>query len=262
MKPEHAARAVAAAALMARPLERTGHDAIGLAHEVSTLLAGINGDVGALAVLAPEQAHVPATLLGIVGDSQQGAAMIRRLISYARQEAVHTTTVPLHEVVAALPDRVCHHLDAAHRFRADCESGPVAVNADAAALDDVLLHLVLNARDAMPDGGTLRVSVRRALREGGVDACGTEIPAGAYVTITVRDTGCGVDAAVQARMFDPFFTTKPFGKGAGLGLAMCYTLVRQVDGFIEVASTPNMGTSVIVSLPDALPLVLRDDQAG
>jgi signal transduction histidine kinase len=247
---------------MPRPLEKVGQYSLGIAHDMSNLLAGIFANGRLLVDTYPDDESVPAELLEILGATQHGSRMIRRLISFARQEPVVREAVQLDEFAAGLAPRLRNHLDVLHRLKVDCETGPLTVMADASALDDIVVNLVTNARDAMPDGGTLRVSVRRGLREGGVDACGASIPAGAYVTITVRDTGSGVDDEVRALMFEPFFTTKAFGNGAGLGLAMCYTLVRQVDGFIEVASTPNVGTSVIVSLPGAGDAALQSSAAA
>ncbi|MCC7053267.1 MAG: hypothetical protein IT355_08345 [Gemmatimonadaceae bacterium] len=233
-------------------LESVGQFSIGIAHDFNNVLTGILANGRLLASSYADAEAAPAELRELIAAAEQGAQMVRRLISFARHEPLQRKLVNLHELVAVLPGRLRSSLQATHRLKVDADSGPLLVLADSSVLEEIVHNLVTNARDAMPAGGTLRISVRRVLRDaGGVDAAGTPIPAGAYVTITVRDTGTGLDDATRTYMFEPFFTTKPRGRGAGLGLAMCRTLTRQLDGFIEVASTAGIGTSVIVSLPQA-----------
>jgi signal transduction histidine kinase len=232
-----------------RALATVGQFSVGIAHDFNNLLAIIVTNAKMLAESYPPEAGMPEELRDVITAAELGSEMVRRLLRFARQQPVDAARVSLHAVMDELPRRLRVLLPDVVRLKVDCENAPLLVMADAGAIEEVLINLVTNARDAMADGGTLRVSVRSAMREAGVDACGTAMPPGQYVTITVRDTGSGIDEATRHRMFEPFFTTKPLGEGAGLGLAMSYSLVRQLSGYIEVASTPSVGTSVIVSLP-------------
>jgi signal transduction histidine kinase len=125
----------------------------------------------------------------------------------------------------------------------------------------VVLNLVLNARDAMPDGGELVVATARATLDD-TAAAAYGVPPGAYVTLTVRDTGVGMDEATRDHAFEPFFTTKPVGKGTGLGLAIVYGVVRAAGGGVCVRSAPGAGATITVALPPAVPDAAADAAAS
>lgn len=126
---------------------------------------------------------------------------------------------------------------------------PCRVWADPAQIEEVVVNLALNARDAMPSGGTLTITTAEAALEGDVSGYRGAIPTGHYGLIVVRDTGIGMDSATQARIFEPFFTTKPVGEGTGLGLAAAYGIMEQNNGYIAVASVPGEGTTFSLYLP-------------
>ena len=127
------------------------------------------------------------------------------------------------------------------------------IEADPDQLEQALMHLVVNAREAMPTGGHLTIETRNVELDHRDAPTPAGVRPGAYVRVAVRDTGCGMDAATQAQMFEPFFTTKPVGQGTGLSLAMVYGIITQSGGYLEVASTVDQGTTVTLSLPRLQP---------
>ena len=133
--------------------------------------------------------------------------------------------------------------------QADASLWPIL--ADPVQVEQSLVNLAINARDAMPNGGTLQITARNAPRPKGERHPDGEVKPGDYVQITVTDTGTGMDEATRTRMFEPFFTTKPHGQGTGLGLSTVYGFVRQCGGSIAVQSTPGEGTSIELLLPRA-----------
>jgi two-component system, cell cycle sensor histidine kinase and response regulator CckA len=231
------------------PLETVGQFSIGIAHDFNNILAIILSNARMLADTYVSGDAMPDELRDVISAAHLGADMVRRLLRFARHEPAEGKPVSLHAVADELPRKLRTLLTNDIRVKVECDGGPLMVVADSGVIEEIVMNLVTNARDAMPDGGTLRVSVREAHRDGGLDACANVIVPGDYATITIRDTGTGLDDLTRHRMFEPFFTTKPSQGGTGLGLAMCYALVRQLHGFVEVASTLGVGTSVIVSLP-------------
>jgi CheY-like chemotaxis protein len=138
------------------------------------------------------------------------------------------------------------------RLELGCEAGLWPIRIDPSQLEQVLLNLAINARDAMQDGGLIRIDTSNCLLSAAHASSHPDIEPGSYVLITVSDTGIGMDAATQARVFEPFFTTKPQGQGTGLGLAVCYGIVRQAGGHIWAFSEPGRGSIFRVLLPKAI----------
>jgi CheY-like chemotaxis protein len=171
------------------------------------------------------------------------------LLAFSRKQVLQPRVVELRRVVSDIATLLRRLLGAVVEFRLQLPPTPLWVNADENQLEQVVLNLVINARDAMPDGGTVTVAL-------------DHVPAGApalhhhpgmppvdYARLKVSDTGVGMDAATQAHIFEPFFTTKELGKGTGLGLATVYGIVKQSDGWIWVDSTPGVGTTFEILLP-------------
>jgi CheY-like chemotaxis protein len=189
--------------------------------------------------------------------ARRGAELTNRLLSIGRQDvAREVVALDLNEVVgdsaqllsSALPDDIVVKLD--------CVSQPVTVEADPRELQQVLMNLVINARDAMPSGGSLVVATAEVELVEPTEARFGAIPSGRYAMLTVRDSGEGMTDEILERIFDPFFTTKEMGKGTGLGLAVVNGIVKRAGGHLQMESAPGSGTEVRLYLP------LSDDEPG
>ena len=250
----------------AQKMEALGQLTGGIAHDFNNVLTAVLGSAEILgAELPDEYANLQAEVSEIRSGARRGAAMIRKLLTFSRREKL--------ELVSVDPDQVCRETASMLRRllpkNIDIVVSPggtgVRTMADKGALEQVLVNLVTNARDAMPEGGTLRVETGltafdelEVARHGGRDA-------GGYVWIAVTDTGIGMDRETLARIFEPFFTTKPRGRGTGLGMAMVYGLVKRHGGFIRIDSDPNSGTTIRMYLPSADAVQERmesDEHAG
>ena len=235
--------------LRTQHLEMVGQFSAGIAHDFNNLLTVILSNARSLEAMYDEPGFVPEEIRETIEAAEQGAEMVRRLIRFVRQEPVTVVPVSLDALAAELPRRLRGVFPPNIRIRVDCEGIPPFALADRGVVEEIVMNLALNARDAMPNGGTLRVTVHASLLKAGIDACGQAIEPGEYVTITVMDTGAGLEETAKRRMFEPFFTTKATGAGSGLGLAMTSALAQQVKAVIEVASAIGVGTSVKVSFP-------------
>ncbi len=234
-------------------LESIGQLTGGIAHDFNNLLSVIIANVELIVADIGDDvgAETRESLAELGAAARSGAAMVRKLLGFSRRAELRFEPVDLAAVVgdavAMLRRTIPEHVKI--QTAADADAG--AVLADVGALHQVLINLANNARDAMPNGGGLRIEVapseitEKFVRERGWGTVGR------YARISVRDSGTGMDAATLAKAFDPFFTTKPAGVGTGLGLAMVYGLVKQHGGFVDLASTPGQGTTVSVYLPRA-----------
>ena len=223
----------------AQRLEAVGLLAGGIAHDFNNLLLAIGANAELLRGERREEER--ATLLDeLAGAQARGAALTRQLLAFARKDVMHATVFDLGALVFDLHfllDRVAGDL-----VNVRCAAiGDARVHADRLQLEQVLVNLVANARDAMPAGGMCTVSVE------GVDADTLH----GRVRVTVTDVGTGMDAETAARAFEPFFTTKPRGRGTGLGLSTAHGIVAQCQGQLTIESTPGKGTTVAMTLPHA-----------
>jgi CheY-like chemotaxis protein len=184
----------------------------------------------------------------IVKASERAAALTRQLLAFSRRQVLAPTVLSLGTVVSEMESILRRLIREDVRLSVTAPEQPCHVQADRSQIEQVLLNLSVNARDAMPQGGTLAISVDTVeLREG--DAWAATLGAGRYVRMTVADTGCGMDADTLSHAFEPFFTTKEVGSGTGLGLATVYGIVQQSGGAIDVASTVGQGSTFTVYLP-------------
>ncbi len=236
---------------VAQKMEAVGLLAGGVAHDFNNLLSAILG-FSELANATLGAGHPAApSLAQVIAAGRRAADLTRQLLVFSRQQVIAERVIDVRTLLADL-EKMLRRLIGEHiRFTTDLASGLPSVLADPGQLEQVVVNLVVNARDAMPDGGTLRIEASLAQVGPELVELHPGIRAGAFVRIRVEDSGCGISDAVRARMFEPFFTTKEAGKGTGLGLSTVYAIVHKAGGFIEVRSVVGRGTSFAVHLPAA-----------
>ncbi|MBW7862252.1 MAG: PAS-domain containing protein [Rhodocyclaceae bacterium] len=241
-------KASQAALVQAQKMEAVGQLTGGLSHDFNNLLSIIIGNLSALKERTPEHDRASEFLNPALQAAQRGAELIKRLLTFSRRQTLEPSAVEICALVRSMTQLLALSLTESVHILTRLPEEPIHAFVDPHQLENALLNLALNARDAMPNGGdlTLAVSERRLT---GYIARLVELPAGDYVQIDVTDTGSGIEPDALARVFEPFFTTKQFGRGSGLGLSMVYGFVRQSGGNIRIRSTPGTGTTVTFVLP-------------
>ena len=232
----------------AQRMDSIGQLAGGVAHDFNNILTAILGFSEILLDDATPGSEARQDLEAIQKAAQHGAALSRQLLAFSRRQMLDLKVLDLAEVVRDFSRMIGRVLGEHIEWATASDVDLWHVRADRGQLEQVLMNLAVNARDAMPDGGRLQIETRNA-------AIGDDVPGppqaapGAYVVFSVADTGCGMDAQTQARIFEPFFTTKAPGRGTGLGLATVYGIVKQSGGFVEVESAVGRGTTFRIYLP-------------
>ncbi|HTY37961.1 MAG TPA: PAS domain S-box protein [Bacteroidota bacterium] len=234
--------------LQAQKLESIGTLAAGIAHDFNNILNIIVGNADLLAKKPGDQERTSRRLGAITTAAGRAAQMVRQLLTFARKTQVNRQRVAMNDVISETVKLIGETFPKTIVIALDLAGELPPVTADPQQIQQVMLNLCVNARDAMPDGGTLGfcsslvpgVSVRKKFP----DASAAE-----YVGMIVRDTGCGMDARTREHLFDPFFTTKDPGKGTGLGMAVVQGIVQGHEGFIDVVSAPGQGTSIEIYFP-------------
>jgi two-component system, cell cycle sensor histidine kinase and response regulator CckA len=241
------------ALLQAQKMEAVGRLAGGIAHDFNNLLTAIRGNAELLMHYLKKDPARVADVEEILHASDRAATMTRQLLAFSRKHTVAPVRLDVNELadnVARLARRLLG-TDVALEIQPAAGLRPVM--ADASQLEQLLLNLVLNARDAMPEGGRIVVrTANRQLPDGASESARANLSSGEYVLLQVVDNGIGMDQATQARIFEPFFTTKEPGRGTGLGLSTVYGIVRQMGGAITVISERHQGATFSVYLPAAL----------
>ncbi len=247
----------------AERMELLGQWTGGIAHDFNNLLTVILAHAEVLAAAMPaDRPDLRADLEELRGAGRRGAAILGRLLGFARRRPLSLRPVNLADIVdmrapaigRLLPDTVT--LEIVH----EPDLPPIQV--DTRIVEQILLNLAANARDAMPDGGCLRIETRRTLLDAAYRRTHGWGDPGEYVAVVVRDTGTGMDEVTKARIFEPFFTTKAAGMESGLGMAMVYGLMKQHRGFVEVESAVGRGTAVTVFFPVTVPEPASDVPPG
>ncbi len=237
--------------LQSQKMEAIGRLAGGIAHDFNNLLTAINGYAGLVIRALPEDSPVIADIREIHRAGERAATLTSQLLAFSRRQVLQPTTLSLNEVLAGLVRLLGRLLGEDVRLHLDFEAEPGIVRADRGSLEQVIVNLAVNARDAMPSGGTLTMTT--SARTVGLEDpdAPTELPPGEYVLLMIRDTGVGMAPDVLEHVFEPFYTTKEVGKGTGLGLAMVHGTIRQSGGGVTVDSALERGTTFTIYLPRA-----------
>lgn len=232
----------------AQKMEAVGRLAGGVAHDFNNLLMIISGYAQLLDESSADPRKVVEYATRIQDASSRAATVTRQLLAFSRKQVLEPTVLDLSYVVKDLAKMLPRLLgeDVETVMELDAQVG--TVRADRGQIEQVIMNLAVNARDAMPQGGRLTIATSNVALDASYYQ-GVEVPPGQYVLLTVSDTGIGMDAATQVHIFEPFYTTKEAGKGTGLGLATVYGIVKQSNGFIWVYSEPDKGSIFKIYLP-------------
>ena len=233
----------------AQTMAAVGRLTAGVAHDFNNLLAAIIGNAEILhSQLGDHPAHA-RRLAMILQTAGRGADLVRQLLAFSRKQELAPVLVDLNQVVRGMGDLLRATLGRAIRVetRLDERLWPALI--DPVQIEHVILNLAINARDAMPDGGTLTIATANTTL--GRDGATIDLPAGDYVVVAVIDTGTGMSEEVLRNAFEPFFTTKPPGLGSGLGLSQVYGVASQSGGGVRIESAVGKGTTVSVLFPRA-----------
>jgi two-component system cell cycle sensor histidine kinase/response regulator CckA len=235
--------------VQAQKIEAIGQLAGGVAHDFNNLLTVIAGSsellLSTVSASDPGRRHVDV----IRQTATRAAALTRQLLAFSRRQLLQPRLLNVGDVIVNIEQMLRRLLGEDIELHVRCDPGTGHVWADPSQLDQVVLNLAVNARDAMPDGGRLIIETSNAELDDDFVRAHTGARPGRYVRLRVTDTGVGMDATVRAHLFEPFFTTKGVGRGTGLGLATVYGIVKQSGGFIWVDSAPGRGARFTIDLP-------------
>ena len=231
-------------------MEAVGQLTGGIAHDFNNLLQGILGalDVIKRRIAAGRIGDLDPFLNGALDSANRAATLTHRLLAFSRRQPVDPRPVDITKLIGAIEELLRRSLGENVNLNVAAGEDLWLVRCDGNQLENALLNLAINARDAMPDGGTMTIDIANRELDAN-QARQRDVSAGEYVCLRVIDTGVGMPPSVKARAFDPFYTTKPIGKGTGLGLSMIYGFVRQSDGSVMIDSEFGKGTSVEICLP-------------
>jgi nitrogen-specific signal transduction histidine kinase/ActR/RegA family two-component response regulator len=261
-----AAEALAAtedALRQSQKMEAVGQLTGGIAHDFNNLLAGILGNLELLE-LRISQGRLEAIsryLETAQGAAKRAAALTQRLLAFSRRQTLDPTPVNVNRLVSGLEDLLRRTVGPSVEIEVVGSGGLWTTLVDRYQLENALLNLCINARDAMPDGGRLTIETANKWLDDRM-ARERELPQGQYVSLCVSDTGTGMTPDVIARAFDPFFTTKPLGEGTGLGLSMIYGFARQSGGQVRIYSEVGVGTTICLYLPRHTGAVAETEEEG
>ncbi|HWA85186.1 MAG TPA: ATP-binding protein [Opitutus sp.] len=231
-------------------LDAVGRLAGGVAHDFNNLLSVINGYCEMLAAQVADRPTALREVNEIHKSGQRAAALTRQLLAFGRRQPMDAHVTNFNRIVRDNAEITGRLLGTSGRLQLDLAKRLGNVRADPTQFQQVLLNLVINARDALRDHGVVTITTANREIRPGLNRRLTDIPPGRYVSLAVSDNGTGMDAETQKHLFEPFFTTKPEGKGTGLGLALVYGVVQQSNGFITVRSELLAGSTFEILLPE------------
>ncbi|MEX2584359.1 MAG: ATP-binding protein [Gemmatimonadota bacterium] len=249
MKAEAALRESQQQLLQAQKMEAVGQLAGGIAHDFNNMLMAIQGFANLLEEEVQPAGPGRAHLGEIRNAAERSARLTRQLLAYSRKQVLQPEVLDLNAVIVGMEGMLKRLIGAHITFTSALEPAAGRVHADPGQLQQVLMNLVLNARDAMPDGGRLGVQTGNRTVDSHQDFGDFKLPPGIYTTLAVEDSGCGITADVLPRIYEPFYTTKPVGNGTGLGLSTVYGIVKQTGGYVHAESRPGQGTTFTIYLP-------------
>jgi two-component system cell cycle sensor histidine kinase/response regulator CckA len=233
----------------AQKLEGVGRLAGGIAHDFNNLLTVIAGYSHMTLDALPGGHHLRANVEQVVEAAERAANLTRQLLAFSRRQPSRTETIVLNELVASIQNMLQRLIGEDVSLVVNLGPAAGSICVDVGHTEQVIMNLVVNARDAMPNGGKLKIETSRQVVDEHYALSDSGLPPGEYAALSVSDTGTGISADVRAHLFDPFFTTKQPGKGTGLGLSTVYGIVKQSGGSISVDSEPGRGSKFTILLP-------------
>ena len=232
--------------MRAQRLESIGRLTGGVAHDFNNLLTVINGHAETALEDVLDASEVEESLSEVLKAGERAAVLIRQLLAFSRRQTLEPEIVCLNQVIDEFLKMVRRMMPENVAMEARLAVDLWTVCVDPNRIEQVLMNMAVNARDAMPEGGTLSIeTANRVLRAGEMSG----LSPGEYIRVAIRDTGIGMDEKTQEQVFEPYFTTKEMGRGTGLGLAMAYGTVTQSGGGITIDSRPGEGCEIAMLLP-------------
>ncbi len=239
--------------LQSQKMEAVGMLAGGIAHDFNNLLTIISGYSQLLLSSLPPSDRNRSAVEQILKAGERAAALTRQLLAFSRRQTAQLKVLDLNLLVGSMAVMLRRLIGEDIDLRLELGSDLGQVSADPGQIEQVIMNLAVNSRDAMPKGGTLTIHTGNVDLDENYTGTHTRVKAGSYVMLSVSDTGVGMDDQTRSRLFEPFFTTKQQGRGTGLGLSIVFGIVRQAGGNVEVTSEPGVGTMVKIYLPRKAP---------
>jgi two-component system cell cycle sensor histidine kinase/response regulator CckA len=235
--------------IQSQKIEAIGVLAGGIAHDFNNILSSVQGYCELALLKAGHNSHLRRDLLQIQDAAVRGSGLTRQLLLFSRKHPMEATTLDINEIVAGILDMLRHLIGEDITVEVDLEEGAWTIRGDRTGIEQVIMNLVVNARDAMPGGGSISVSTENVEVDDVKALKSADAEPGRFVCLVVRDSGKGMDGQTVGHIFEPFYTTKEMGRGTGLGLSVVHGIVKQHGGWIDVESTPGEGSIFAVYLP-------------